>query len=465
MTHRKLTIDHSIGDNQMMTEFDVIGESPVDSSFLRIKHAQATVTIQAEAEAFFDTFTRFTQYDRWAPDLQGSAHWLTVREGGPGSQFIAYDKPGTTHLAHYGKVIDLEQPTRFEWRAPFSEWQRAYIGTVLECEQTDQGSTTVTEMLYFDVEEEHLPVLAGFTETASLQQERIETFLETRLQGLDSLLQEDSIPADEQSFLFTEDRDVATDWAGRISEDEWVRVLYADGEIDFDAPTDEVFNAFTRFARYADWTRDIHVGCEWLDVKDGGVGSRFFIWEKPRDRHVMHYGIVTECERNRRFAWRAPFAEWRKVFIGTSLQLTQRADSGTTAYHVLYIDLPAEYLPVFGGFGTLPGFDIEFETFHIYEEADGFQRLMENGELTEEDTSYLFDANRRIAHDWPLQEGRPWPEQALTLEPDRVISYEELLVELSETFAEALPSPKFNREFRDLKRLWNHAKETDNNGQ
>ena len=36
--------------------------------------------------------------------MQGSAHWLTIEEDGPGSKFIAYDKPGTTHLAHYGEL-------------------------------------------------------------------------------------------------------------------------------------------------------------------------------------------------------------------------------------------------------------------------------------------------------------------------------------------------------------------------
>lgn len=69
-----------------------------------------------------------------------------------------------------------------------------YIGTILECEQSTPESTTVTETLYFDVEDEHLPVLAGFMGTASLQQERIEMFLETRLQGLESLLNEDTLP-------------------------------------------------------------------------------------------------------------------------------------------------------------------------------------------------------------------------------------------------------------------------------
>lgn len=52
-----------------MTEFDVVGESPVDPSFLRIEHATATIEIQTDPEPFFDAFTRFAQYDRWAPDV------------------------------------------------------------------------------------------------------------------------------------------------------------------------------------------------------------------------------------------------------------------------------------------------------------------------------------------------------------------------------------------------------------
>jgi hypothetical protein len=140
-----------------------------------------------------------------------------------------------------------------------------------------------------------------------------------------------------------------------------------------------VFNAFTRFARYLDWTRDIHVAAEWLDVRAGGVGSRFLLWEKPGSRQVMHQAVVTELDRNRRFTWRAPFAEWGKVFIGTSLTVSARPDGGTHAYHVLYTDLPREYLPVFAGFGALSGFDLEFETFHIHEEARGFRRLLQAG--------------------------------------------------------------------------------------
>ncbi|MFC7139940.1 SRPBCC family protein [Halosimplex aquaticum] len=456
MVDHELTVDLPSGDEQTTATVDVTGPSPVDSEMLRVEYARATVSVDADAETFFEAFSRFVRYDEWAPDVQGSAHWLTIRDGGPGSRFVAYDKPGRTHLAHFGEVVDVDRPTHFAWRAPFSEWQRAFVGTTLDIEPAE-GGATVTETLYFDVREEHLPVLGGFLGTDDLDRATFETFLESRLRGLDDLLQSGKLDDDESSFLYTEDRDVAADWVGRISEGEWVRVLYADGEVDFDAPVSDVFNAFSRFARYADWTRDIHVGYEWLDVVEGGVGSKFLIWEKPGDRHVMHYGVVTECERDRRFTWRAPFAEWGKVFLGTSLQLTPRADGGTTAYHVLYVDLPAEYLPVFGGFGTLPGFDIEFETFHIYEEADGFQRLVEDDAFTDEELSYLFDENRRIARDWPMQEGRPWPDAALTLEPDRTISYEELLVELSETFAESVPSPAFSREYRDLKRLWTHT--------
>lgn len=451
-------VDVAIGRDDISIDLNVTGESPVDPAFRRIEHATVTVPIDADPDAFFDAYSQLANYDEWAPDVQGSAHWLTVDAGGVGSRFISYDKPGEVHLANFGEVVASDRPNRFAWRAPFSEWQRAYVGTSLEID-TSGDANSATETYYFDVREGHLPVLAGFADTAGLQSETITSFLRARLEGLDDHLTSGVIDPDPD--FFEESRAVAEDWAGRISEGEWVRVLYADGEMDFDASAEMVFNTFSRFARYADWTRDIHVGSEWLDVVEGGVGSKFLIWEKPGDRHVMHYGVVTECERNRRFTWRAPFAEWGKVFLGTSLHLTPRADGGTTAYHVLYVDLPAEYLPVFGGFGTLPGFDIEFETFHIYEEADGFQRLLENDEFTDEETSYFFEEDRHIATGWPMQEGRPWPDRALTLEPDRVVSYEGLLVELSETFAEAVPSPRFTREYRDLKRLWRHAEEGD----
>ena len=78
-----------------------------------------------------------------------------------------------------------------------------------------------------------------------------------------------------------------------------MRILYADGELDLRGPPSVIFNAFTRFARYRDWTPMIHVDQQWLTVRQGGVGSQFLLWEKPGDRHVQHYGVVTELERER----------------------------------------------------------------------------------------------------------------------------------------------------------------------
>lgn len=417
----------------------------------RVDHARVSVPIDSDPEAFFAAYASLDRYEEWAPDVQGSAHWLTVRPDVVGSRFVRYDKPGMTHLAHFGTVTAFDPERRYEWRAPFSEWQRATIGFSLDVDG-EGPETTVTETCFFEVIEDHYPILDGFLDSPDLDEETFSTFLEARLTGLDALLQLDDQDAPDLETFFGEERDVAADWAGRISEGEWVRVLYADGEVDWDAPVGDVFNAFTRFARYADWTRRIHVGAEWYEVRKGGVGSKFMIWEKVGDRHVMHYAGITELERNRKFAWRAPFAEWGKVFVGTALTVEPREDGVTHAYHVLYVDIPVEYLPVFGGFGTLPGFDMEFETHHIYEEAAGFGRLIEDGEFTEEETSYLFDEDRTLARDWPLQEGRRWPKETLTLEPDRIMTYEEMLVELSKTFAESIPSPRFSRTYRDLDR-------------
>lgn len=134
------------------------------------------------------------------------------------------------------------------------------------------------------------------------------------------------------------------------------------------------------------------------------------------------------------------------------MQAMPRSDGGTHVYHILYVDLPAEYLPIFGGFGTLHGFDMEFETFHIYEEARGFNKLLQSGALTDEEKAYFFTENRPLARDWPLQDGRPWPEATLTLKPDRVITYEQMIVEFSQIMADAIPSPAFMRKYRDLAR-------------
>ncbi|WP_323844318.1 SRPBCC family protein [Microbulbifer magnicolonia] len=430
------------------------GPSRIDPAMVRIEHAAATVEVATEVDTFFNAYSRWAEYEQWAPDVQGAGHWLVVREGGPGSRFILYDKPGARHLAHFGEVTELECNRRFAWRAPFSEWNRAYIGTQLEIAPKSGGGSRVTETLYFEAREEHLPVVAGFTAMSGFDQKTLADFLEARLRGLDKLIQQGKIKEPDLAYLFTDNRVLAADWPQRVSEGEWVRLLYADGEVDFPASPELVFNVFSRFARYADWTRTIHVGAEWHRVRRGGLGSRFLIWEKPGDRHVMHYATVTEFERNRHFAWRAPFAEWPKVFIGTSLDLTPRADGGTHGYHVIWVDIPQEYLPIFSGFGTLPGIDIEYETWHIQEEVRGINRLIRAGGFSTEDQHYLFEQDSVIAHDWPTETGQPHPysDRILTLKPDRVLTFEEASVVVTEVMSAAIPNPQFFRLWRDQRR-------------
>lgn len=417
---------------------------------VRRHHASATVEVPVPPEVFFAAFAGWFRYDEWAPDWQSAAHWLVVHDGGLGSRFMCYDKPKGRHLVHVGEVTAVDPGRRFAWRAPFCEWARADVGSELELSPIAGGGTRATETFFFDASEEHLPVIDGFAALEGLDPRSMEDFLRARLEGLGALLRAGGpSPPDEP---FAGHRVVARDWVGRRPEGEWVRVLYADGEIDFDGPPDLVFNAFSRFASYADWTRMIHVGNEWFDVVPGGVGSRFAIWEKPGDRHVIHQGAVTELERGRKFAWRAPFAEWDKVLLGTAMTITGSSARHTRAYHVLYVDLPREYLPIFAGFGSLHGFDIEFETFHIHEEARGFNRLLRDGAFTGEHAEFLFDRERRLARDIPLQHGREWATQALEVVPVEVLTYEELLVELSRTLADTAPTPRFLRMFRNLER-------------
>lgn len=189
---------------------------------------------------------------------------------------------------------------------------------------------------------------------------------------------------------------MAADWPGRIATDRWVRILYADGELDLRGPPSVIFNAFTSFARYRDWSTMIHVDQQWLSLRAGGVGSKFLLWVKPGDRHVQHYGVVTKFERDRRFTWRSPFAEWGKVFLGTSMRMEPRSPGRALVYHVLYVDMPEEYFPVFAGFGSLHGFDLEFETFHIFEEARGLQSLLDTGVFQAEAGQDLFSANKEV---------------------------------------------------------------------
>jgi hypothetical protein len=449
-------MEYEENDQNMDSNHDISADalkiafpSPDIPGFIRIHHAAAGYNFSQSPDCVFNVLSRWARYEVWSPDKQGPAHWLVIQSGGTGSRFILYDKPGNRHLAHFGVVTTLDRNRRFEWRAPFSEWQRAYIGAVVEFKPTSTGGTQ-QETIYFEVREDHLAILAGFLNTPGYDAKTFTEFLEARLAGLSRLLDDQAFDDKDLSFAFGANRVIAADWSGRISEGEWVRVLYADGELDFDGPPDIVFNAFTRFARYADWTRTIHVGAEWLQLKAGGIGSKFLLWEKPGDHHVMHYAAVTELERNRKFTWRALFAEWGKVFIGTSMTVEPRTNGSTHVYHILYADLPVEYLPIFGGFGSMPGFDMQFETFHIHEEARGFNQLLQAGAFTGQDRAFLVDADQVLAHDWPLQEGHPWPHETLTLKPNHVMTYEEMLVELSRIMADVIPSPAFMRQYRNL---------------
>lgn len=153
-------------------------------------------------------------------------------------------------------------------------------------------------------------------------------------------------------------------------------------------------------------------------------------------------------------AWRAPFAEWDKVFIGTAFTLSPRPDGGTHAYHVLRVDLPREYLPIFSGFGRLPGFDLEYETWHIHEEIRGFNELLRSGGFAEEQKRSFFEEERVLAIDIPSAQGRPrpYPNEVLSVQPSAVLTYEEAAVAVTEMLAESIPSPRFFRQWRDQAR-------------
>jgi uncharacterized protein YndB with AHSA1/START domain len=181
---------------------------------LRIDHAAGRATFGQPPAVVFDAFTQWTGYERWAPDLQTSAHWLSVQAGGPGSRFVLYDKPGPRHLAHFGVVTDLDSPRSFSWRAPFSEWPRAFMGSSLELTLTEHGGTEGTEHVFFEARECDLPALAGFLRTEGFDEETFARFLDARLAGLARLLDGGAPLREADAPLFSTSRQVAGDWSG-----------------------------------------------------------------------------------------------------------------------------------------------------------------------------------------------------------------------------------------------------------
>lgn len=415
---------------------------------VRIEHATISTEVPYPPEVVFGAFSSFRRYDLWAPEVQGACHWLLVQAGGVGSRFLAYDKPGRRHLTHEGLVTEFERSRRFAWTAPFGEWPRALVGAEVDFQETTHG-TRMQERVVFSCSEDDREVLEAFLRLDGFDAQTYASFLGQRHAGFAKLLAKQESSEDEGEFDFETTRFVAADWRGRIAPDSWVRILYADGEIDFRDSPSVIFNAFSRFARYRDWTTMIHVDQQWLSVREGGVGSQFLLWEKPGDRHVQHYGVVTELERDRLFTWRAPFAEWGKVFLGTSMRMEPRGGNSARIYHVLYVDMPEAYLPVFAGFGSLHGFDLEFETFHILEEARGFQSLLDAGALAGPASEYLFGASKDIARSWPMQDGRVCPKEVETLRPDRTITFEDAVVEIAQRLSAVVPPPAFFRRYRD----------------
>lgn len=162
----------------------IAGPSPDDPQLVRIEQARVTVEVATPAEAFFNAYSRCAGCEYWAPQVWGAGHWLLIREGGTGSRLTIYDKPGMRPLTHYGVVTERVRNRRFAWRAPFSQWSRAFIGAILEIEPTSSSGVRVTETLYFDVREDHLPAIVGFMGLGGPDQAAMSNFLEQRLRGL-----------------------------------------------------------------------------------------------------------------------------------------------------------------------------------------------------------------------------------------------------------------------------------------
>lgn len=90
-----------------------LGISPQDPGMLRVQHAQVSLEFSTAPELFFNAYSRWAGYERWAPAVQGPGHWLVMQKAGPGSQFVLYDKPDRRHLVHFGTVTEVDRNRRF----------------------------------------------------------------------------------------------------------------------------------------------------------------------------------------------------------------------------------------------------------------------------------------------------------------------------------------------------------------
>ncbi|MBI5478575.1 MAG: SRPBCC family protein [Deltaproteobacteria bacterium] len=158
-----------------------------------------------------------------------------------------------------------------------------------------------------------------------------------------------------------------------------MRLDWAENEVVIRKAVDPVFNFIARGAEYHRWHFDYHLRAEPLDIRPGVVGSVFCIEEIVDGFYLRHVGRVARYEPGRRFAWRARFALFPWIWIGTDFDF-EPFEGGTRVHEVLYFDLSPLLLPVVPAFIRHRAFRPEACRRHILDELSGVKTMLEAGD-------------------------------------------------------------------------------------
>jgi predicted unusual protein kinase regulating ubiquinone biosynthesis (AarF/ABC1/UbiB family) len=202
-----------------------------------------------------------------------------------------------------------------------------------------------------------------------------------------------SDPDNSNNYLWQEmSKELAFQWddfhGGNFKE-----FRHGEYSVEINMPVEVVFNFVTRLSQYPLWhpiytpeSKVIHVSGEYVFITPEVIGSVFRIDEIVDGYHLLSNGVIVEFEQNRFMKWKAPFAMFPVISLGTCLQLDVIDKSKTRITEYFYLsDSPLQGILI-----NRKGFSKKALTHHIREELTGVKNILESGNFSEEDVSYLW---------------------------------------------------------------------------
>lgn len=170
-----------------------------------------------------------------------------------------------------------------------------------------------------------------------------------------------------------------------------IRIDYAANHVEIREDKTKVFDFIARLAQYPRWHMNYHMGCNWLDVREGGVGSVFRIEEWIYGFDLAHAGKVRLYNRPNHWEWHARFALDSRLWIGTRFDF-EATQTGTVVTETLFYEFHwYHWWRFLRQIRFRVGFKPGPSRGHIGRELSGCKRMLETGDYQPEDITNLFD--------------------------------------------------------------------------